>query len=86
MFDSKDEEWLKKVLNDCFDNKSGKDRNGGSLEGFRILVRNLVENLEQKFEEIWVLWQRDSESKELKEKFHLLKKNLFYLIRFCKPR
>lgn len=86
MLDPKDEEWLEKALKDCFEDRSDSIANEIDLNGFRILVCNLVRNIEKEVEEARALWELTPDSKELRKKFYLLKKHLFYLRRFCLRR
>ena len=85
MIDPEDEAWLERTLEDCFDNRPDNTKNGQNLKSFKILVRNLVKNIEKKVDEAQLLWEIEPESKELRQKFYSLNKYLFYLKRFCEP-
>ena len=87
MIDQRDKRWLKKVLKECFDsrnNKSSKDK--WLLEGFSMLVRNMVKNIKKELDETRALWKKDPTSVELKKKFDSLARCLFYLERFCREK
>ncbi len=86
MVDPKEEEWLKRALNDCFANKSDDVQGEKNLRGLRILISNLVKNIEKNLSQIQTLWERKPESKELRERFYLLRRHLFYLRRFCEGK
>ncbi|MCG2713359.1 MAG: hypothetical protein L6308_00725 [Candidatus Omnitrophica bacterium] len=87
MIDQRDEKWLKKVLKECFDGRNDKpSKDKWLLEGFSMLVRNMVENIEKNLNEMRTLWEREPTSKELKEKFDALAKCLFYLKRYCREK
>ena len=56
MIDSKEEKWLKKALKECFDNKDYKtDKDRRLLEGFGMLIRNMVRSLKEELVEIRAL-------------------------------
>ena len=87
MIDQKDEKWLKKVLKECFDGRKNKpSKDEWLLEGFSMLVRNMVKNIEEDLSRTRTLWEREPTSKELKEKFDVLAKNLFYLKKYCREK
>jgi len=87
MIDSKDEKWLKRALKECFDSGNGKANKGRRLlEGFSMLVRNMVKNLEDDLAEAEALWQKEPTSRELKKKFDSLARCLFYLERYCREK
>ena len=82
-----DEKWLKKALKECFgssSNKATKDKR--SLEGFSMLVRNMVNGLKKEFVETQALWKKNPASGELKDKFESLARRLFYLERYCREK
>lgn len=87
MIDPKDEKWLKKALKQCFGNineKTSKDKI--LLEGFSMLIRNMVKNIENDLAETRKLWKKNPASEELKEKFDSLARCLFYLERYCREK
>lgn len=86
MINPKDEEWLKRVLNDCLENKACGHEDKHTLRGFKMLVSNLVRSIERNLKDVKALWEKDPQSKELKRKFDSLEKALLYLRRFCDKR
>ncbi len=86
MIEPKDEEWLKKTLQDCLKSIPDNAREGKDLEGFRAIVGSLVKDIGKTMDEAWALWELEPDSKELREKFHLLEHYLSYLGRFCEGK
>lgn len=87
MTNQEDKKWLKKVLKECFDNSNDKPgKNEQLLEGFSMLARNMVKNMQKNLNEIRALWEKDPASEELREKFDLLTRCLFYLERYCREK
>lgn len=83
----KDEKWLKKILTDCFSDASGKAIDDEKLlEGFSMLLRHMLRNMENNLKELRALWEKDPRSETLREKFDSLAKCLFYLDRFCQEK
>lgn len=87
MISKQDEKWLKKTLKDSFGNSKHKvNKNKKSLEGFSMLVRNMVKNMEDNLDKTKALWEKDPASEELRERFELLTRCLFYLERYCREK
>jgi len=78
-----DEEWLKKVLEECFSEKENVAKTYKEKESFRILITQLIENIEDITDDLKTWWEIDPESEEVKKRFFLLKKHLFFLKRYC---
>ena len=73
----KDEAWLRSVL---FDVENQMREN--NLEGFKAVVKVLAKDSLKTLEDTEGEWKLDHNSKELREKFHLLRHYLDYLRRF----
>jgi len=73
----KDEVWLRSVLFDV-----EKQMRENNLEGFRAVVKVLARDSLKALEDTEVEWELDHNSRELREKFHLLRHYLDYLRRF----
>lgn len=85
MIELKDRDWLKKTFEECF-TEEVSTKNDRKLEGFSILVRNIVRNIEQQLEETQKLWECNPLSEELKNKFDSLKKCLLYLEKYSREK
>jgi len=87
MIDTKDERWLKKALNECFESRSKKvSKDRQLLEGFSMLVRYAAQNMKDNLDKTRALWEEDPASKELREKFDSLANCLSYLERYCREK
>ena len=87
MIGQRDERWLKEVLSEFCEVSSEKpSKEGALLEGFSMLVRNMVKNIEKNLSEARELWQDDPGSAELKEKFDTVENCLIYLERYCREK
>lgn len=82
MTEPKEQEWLNRALEDCFEAMPDEQGSNKELQAFKVLVANLVKNLEHKVDEARILWKKEPGSKQLEQKFTLLKRNLFFLRRF----
>lgn len=81
---SKDEEWVDKLIEECLNNVSiGKMT---ELEMFKAVTKSIVQDARRALDETGALWEIDPESKELREKFHLLEHYLSYLFRYCEGK
>ncbi len=82
-----DEKWLKKSLKECFARiKHEPDKKERLLEGFSMLVRNMVRNIENELDEIKRLWEKNPGSKELRQRFESLSRCLSYLEKYCREK
>lgn len=86
MIDSRDEVWLKRVLADCFPGQTDIVRYERNLTGFKIIVANLVKELEKKVAKLKKLSEQQQGLNEMKEGIDILAKHLFYLRRFCQKK
>ena len=83
MISVQDKIWLKRVLEDCFYDIHNEDADEKKLKAFGMLVRGMLKNIQRNLHETQALWEKDAASKELREKFALLKQCLSYLERYC---
>jgi len=81
----KDKTWLKKAIDDCY-KKEGFVEEESHLELFKGVANNLVKDALNVLEEIEVEWELDHNSRELREKYYLLRHYLDYLRRFCEGK
>ena len=82
-----DEKWLEESLNQCFTSiKDEPDKKERLLEGFSMLVRNMVRGIEKEVAEAKSLWEKNPESEELKQRFESLSTSLFYLEKYCREK
>lgn len=86
MINPEDERWLKKIIADCLVNIEKKAADEKRLDGFSMLVGNMVANIEKNLDETRRLWEKDPDSDEIMERFRLLERCLFYLKRFCEEK
>jgi hypothetical protein len=85
MISQKDEKWLRKALKECFgSNKTTKDKK--LLQGFSMLVRNMVRSIEEELIETQALWEKNPASEELRQRFDSLARCLSYLERYCREK
>lgn len=75
---AKNEVWLKKALKEV---ESQMREN--NLEGFKVVIKSLDKDAMKVLDEAEGLWEIDPSSKEIREKFQLLRHYLDYLMRFC---
>lgn len=83
MITTKDRIWLEKVIDECFSSTDECNVRDQKLEGFSMLVKGMVKNIEKNIDETEVLWENDPTSSELKARFNLLRRCLSYLERYC---
>jgi hypothetical protein len=74
------------VLKGCLKNIPKNDNKSNDLEAFRAIVSSLVGDIEKMVNETWAVWELEPDSKELRERFHLLERCLSYIRRFCEGR
>lgn len=87
MIDPKEERWLKEALRECFEGREGKvSKDKKLLEGFCMLIRYMVRNMKDNLNQARALCDRDSASKELREKFDLFTNHLSYLEKYCREK
>ncbi|MBN2097583.1 MAG: hypothetical protein JW714_03785 [Candidatus Omnitrophica bacterium] len=86
MMKLKDELWLNRILNDCFNQGYQDSDIRKRLKCFKILVGQIIVNLQKQVNQIQRQWQRNPESNEIKEKLISLEKNLLSLKRFCEDK
>ena len=82
MISPQENEWLKRTLADCGDGMSTMRRQ----KSFSLLIRRFVKNMEDIVEEMQRVREQNPASKKEEEQLHVLKRNLFYLRRFCEEK
>ncbi len=78
------EEWVEKIIEECARNAS--DRKMNETETFKAVTKSIVRDAAKVLDETGALWELEPDSKELREKFHLLEHYLSYLFRFCEGK
>lgn len=79
-----DEKWLKKVINDVFN--EAKVKGLSEFDCFKAVMRTVLIDALKTLEGIEVEWELDHNSQELREKLHLLQHYLGYLKRACERK
>lgn len=77
----KDKIWLEKTLNEV---ETQMRKN--NIEGFKAAIKNLDKNIIKVLDEMESLWETDATSKEMREKFRLLRHYLDYMKRLYKGK
>jgi hypothetical protein len=81
----KDKAWLKRVSDD-YNKKEDSTEGKSTSDLFKGVVNSLVKDALKVLEEIEVEWEFDHNSRELREKYYLLRHYLDYLRRFCEGK
>lgn len=55
-------------------------------EQYNNLIISLTDKASKALDEIWSLWEMDSSSKELRDKFYILEEYLNHIKKVCKER
>jgi len=76
-----DKLWLEKILNEV--ETQIRENN---LEGFKAVIKNLDAGAMKVLDETEDLWEKDANSKELRQKLRLLRHYLDYMKRFCEGK
>lgn len=79
-----EESGFKKIIEEYVRNAS--DRKMNEIETFKAVTKSLVRDAAKTLDETGALWELEPDSKELREKFHLLEHYLSYLFRFCEGK
>ena len=78
---NKNEIWLEKALGEI-----ETQMRQNNLEGFKAIVKSLVRDAMKALEDTEVEWELDHNSKEIREKFAVVRHCLDYLKRFCEGK
>jgi hypothetical protein len=76
-----DKLWLEKILNEV-----EAQMRENNLEGFKAVIKSLDAGAMKVLDETEDLWEKDANSKEMKEKLGLLRHYLDYMKRFCEGK
>ena len=80
------QKWVDELIEECVRNVSNHNKKMNELEMFKAVTKSIVKDAEKTLDQTWALWEIDPDSKELREKFHLLEHYLSYLFRFCEGK
>ncbi len=76
-----DKLWLEKILNEV-----ETQMRENNLEGFKAVIKSLDAGAMKVLDETEDLWEKDANSKEMREKLSLLRHYLDYVKRFCEGK
>jgi len=76
-----DKPWLEKILNEV-----ETQMRENNLEGFKAVIKSLDAGAMKVLDETEDLWEKDANSKEMREKLGLLRHYLDYMKRFCEGK
>ena len=80
---SNKQKWIDGVIEECVRNATDSNKTMDGLEMFKAVTKSIVRDAAKTLDETWALWEIETDSKTLREKFHLLECYLSYLSRFC---
>ncbi|MBN2120190.1 MAG: hypothetical protein JW734_03940 [Candidatus Omnitrophica bacterium] len=83
MIKQKEEELLKKLIDECFPETEGGLGVDAKLLGFSMLVKEIVKNMELILSKLRLSLEEKRVSKETKDRLDDLGRSLLYLKRFC---
>ena len=78
---NKDKLWLEEILNEV-----ETQMRENNLEGFKAVIKSLDAGAMKVLDETEDLWGKNANSKEMREKFIVLRHYLDYMKRFCEGK